>query len=236
MEIKDKLIGKVVSENYRTADIFLKYGIDFCCGGGISIEEACTKNHIDQTLLVEDLLSVIDKKSDTPNYQSWSLSTLSGYIVDVHHAYVKENLPLIEYYAEKVADVHGESKPEVIRLLQLFRRLKTELYPHLQKEEEILFPILQELDKNTFQKTSPVNIGVILEVMHKEHDEAGDIIKEIGELTNNYTPPSDACQTFRILYYKLNEFASDLFKHIHLENNILFEKTLRVLNAVDNNH
>ncbi|TYA74487.1 iron-sulfur cluster repair di-iron protein [Seonamhaeicola marinus] len=226
--IENKTVAEVVAENIKTAHIFKKYGIDFCCGGGISIEKACEKKELDYETLKNDLLSV----ENTPkayNYNSWSLDFLIDHIINVHHIYVEESIPLILQYSNKVAKVHGHHYTEVVKINELFTEVANELATHLKKEELILFPYIKKLLKlkaeNAKLETPPFEtVNNPIRMMEEEHETAGDIFKTIAQLTNNYTPPEGACNTFRALYAKLEEFEQDLHLHIHLENNILHTK------------
>lgn len=231
MMIKEKTVADFVTENIKTADIFKKHGIDFCCGGGITLEKACAKNNVDQILLEKELLDaskIIDRAYD---YDTWNLTFLIDHIVNIHHTYVKESLPLLSQYANKVAKVHGSHHPEVIKINKLFHDVANELMQHLQKEEQILFPYIKQMETAENNKTTgnPSPFGSVknpILMMEHEHENAGDIFKEIAMLTNNYMPPEGACNTFKALYAKLQEFEEDLHRHIHLENNILHPKAI----------
>ena len=227
-----KTVADFVTENIKTAHVFKKHGIDFCCGGGITIEKACAKNNVDQEMLEKQLSEVDVIKDVIEDYNKWSLDFLMVYIENVHHTYIRENLPLISQYAAKVSKVHGHHYSEVVEVDQLFHEIANELLVHLQKEEQILFPFIRKLltakkEKNT-QISSP-SFGTInnpIKMMEHEHEEVGDVFKKISKLTNNYKFPEGACNTFKALYSKLEEFEQDLHKHIHLENNILHPKAI----------
>ena len=230
---KEKTIGEYVSENIKTAHIFKKYGIDFCCGGGISLEKACKKNGLDLIALEQELSSVEETKERALNYNSWELGFLMDHIINVHHSYVKESIPMIMEYAEKVARVHGQNHPEVVEVNNIFRDVAEELYAHLKKEELILFPFVKELELASKENREPCippfgSVNNPIRMMEYEHENAGDAFKDIAKLTNDYTPPEGACNTFRALYAKLQEFEQDLHQHVHLENNILHRKAQRL--------
>lgn len=225
---QDKTVADFVTENIKTAHIFKKHGIDFCCGGGISIAKACTKHNVDQELLERELLEV-DKTIDrSHNYDQWDISFLIDHIINVHHTYVNESLPIISEYANKVAKVHGQHYTEVVEVNKLFHEVANELLSHLQKEEQVLFPFIKQLAQaETTEVSSPFgSVNNPIGMMEHEHEGAGNIFKEIARLTNDYTPPPEACNTFRALYSKLEEFEQDLHLHIHLENNILHPKAI----------
>lgn len=227
---KENTVASIVAENINAAHVFKKYGIDFCCGGGVSLEKACEKKNVDFSLLVKDL-SEIEAPKKAYNYDSWKPDFLVDHIENVHHTYVEENIPLILQYSNKVARVHGEHHPEVIKINQLFLAAAQELSAHLKKEELILFPYIKKLVQANEQGVKPPtpHFGTVnnpITMMHEEHEDVGDVFKEIAQLTNNYTPPEGACNTFKALYAKLEEFEQDLHQHIHLENNILFPKAI----------
>ncbi len=227
----------MVSENIKTAHVFKKYNIDFCCGGGISIEKACEKKNVDISLLAKELLAVDEVTTKDHDYNSWELDVLVNHIVDVHHTYVSESIPLIIQYSDRVAKVHGENHPETVKINELFHEVAAELNAHMQKEEGILFPYIMELAaaKKAGQSARQAPFGTVnnpIHMMKMEHENAGGILKNIDNLSSGYTPPEGACNTYRALYSKLSEFEQDLHLHIHLENNILFPKSSELEQSV----
>ncbi len=234
MEItEEKTVAEVVTENIKTAHVFKKHGIDFCCGGGISIEKACKKHGVDYSILEKELVAADTVVSNANNYDNWELSFLIDHILNIHHAYVIESIPIMLEYAHKVANVHGEHHPEVIEINYLVTDVAQELLSHMKKEETILFPYVKQLDSaiNNGTKLPESHFGNVnnpIQVMEHEHENAGSIFRQIAVLTNNYTTPEYACNTFKALYAKLEEFELDLHQHIHLENNILFPKAIKL--------
>ncbi len=232
--LKNKTVAAIVTDNIKTADVFKKHGIDFCCGGGISIEKACEKYNVDYNVLTNDLLNIADTQKSY-DYDKWKLDFLTDHIVNIHHTYVEESIPLIKQYAARVAKVHGQSHKEVVKINSLFIEVANELTTHMKKEELILFPYIKHLVKCKEENTTPnkAHFGTVenpIQMMEHEHESAGDIFKEISMLTNNYSPPEGACNTFKALYAKLEEFEQDLHHHIHLENNILHPKAINLEN------
>ncbi|MEX0995572.1 MAG: iron-sulfur cluster repair di-iron protein [Flavobacteriaceae bacterium] len=226
--LKEKTVADLVTENIKTAHIFKKHGIDFCCGGGISIERACEKKGVDYKTLEEELLQV--SQSDRAyNYKSWAPEFLTDHIINVHHVYVEENSPLLLQYADKVTKVHGQHDTELVEINDLVKSVIGELAAHMKKEELILFPFIKKMvgaQKEGISLPRPA-FGTVdnpITMMEEEHDHAGELFREIAELTNNYTPPAHACNTYKAFYAKLEEFENDLHLHVHLENNILFPK------------
>ena len=226
-------IADVVSENIKTADIFKKYGIDFCCGGGISIAKACEKKNINISELLNELQSIDEKLTPLQNYKKWSLDFLADYIVNTHHAYVLESFDLLDDYVSKVSKVHGQNHPSLLEIERLYNLIKEELLQHMEKEELILFPFIKQLVKlklgdSPLVKSHFGSVENPIKMMQFEHENAGGLLKEISSLSMNYTPPHWACNTFKALYTRLEEFEKDLHHHIHLENNILFPKAIEL--------
>jgi regulator of cell morphogenesis and NO signaling len=238
---KEHTIGDVVSKNFKTARIFEDFGLDFCCGGRKTISEACREKGIDLEKVLNALSQLGENGSSQINgANKWSLDFLADYIVNKHHSYVSQSLPVISEKAKKVADVHGEHHPETKDIYSLFMNVSEELQSHMMKEERMLFPYIKELVESQKQN-NPVYyppFGMVanpISVMEAEHDSAGNTLKEISRLSNKYTAPEDACETFKVLYKELREFEDDLHVHIHLENNILFPKAIELEKELNKN-
>lgn len=233
LDIENKTVAELVTENYKTADVFKKNGIDFCCGGKVSVKSICEKKKIGYDKIKNELEAIDQVIDEAHDFNSWNLEKLVDYIINKHHSYVTENIPIISQYANKVAKVHGEANPEVVQINYLFRIIADELNRHMCKEENILFPYVKilaqvELKKMEFVLPHFETIQNPINMMEKEHDTVGNYGAKIAELSNNYTPPNHACNTYRVLYAKLKEFEDDLHQHIHLENNILFPKAIEL--------
>jgi len=232
MEItKENTVASVVTENIKAAHIFKKHGIDFCCGGGITLEKACEKNDVGYEVLKADLLIIDQTPNIDQDFDNWELDKLINYIVDTHHSYVTENITILSQYANKVAKVHGHHYTFLIEVNVLFHKIAEELISHMRKEEQILFPYIKKMvgiyNGTRTSHLSPFGtVNNPIKVMEEEHENAGDIFKTISNLTDGYTPPEGACNTFKALYSKLEEFEQDLHQHIHLENNILHPKAI----------
>ncbi|WP_106794024.1 iron-sulfur cluster repair di-iron protein [Aquimarina sp. Aq78] len=231
--IKTK-VGQFVAKDYRTATVFSKYGIDFCCRGDRTLEEVCNKNGIEVETLLENLNDVLTQKDDvTIDYQSWPLDLLADYIEKKHHRYVEEKIPILRQYLEKLCKVHGGRHPELLEIHTLFSEASGELAQHMKKEEIILFPFVRKMVKNLEQNhnVQPPHFGTVenpISMMMQEHDNEGVRFRKISGLSNNYTPPEDACNTYNVTFSMLEEFEKDLHLHIHLENNILFPKAIEM--------
>lgn len=240
-EVKDatvsSLVGKtlaeLVTDNIRSAIIFEEAGLDFCCRGNRTLKEACTEKNIDVQKIVNKLVNLSDTDNGTQNINDWQLDFLVDYIINNHHQYVRRMIPIISLHADKVASVHGINHPETIKIADLFLAVREELEMHMMKEERILFPQIKQMvltQKENSQYFSPP-FGTIqnpIRMMEYEHSNAGDGLHQIRELSNNFFHPEDACNTFKALYSELKEFEEDLHKHIHLENNILFPKSIEL--------
>ena len=230
----EETLGQIAAKDLRKAEIFKKYGIDFCCGGKKTVKEACAEKGID-ILKVEHELRNADKNPGVRPlpYGDWSLDFLADYIVNTHHSYVRKTLPDLIMYADKVAKVHGDHHPELIRINQLVKEITTELNAHLVKEETILFPYVKELAKASDKKQISFNeyLGTVqtpINMMEMEHEVVGKNMEEIRRISNNYFLPEEACASYSLLYNMLIEFEDDLFTHIHLENNVMFPKALEI--------
>ena len=227
-------IGDLVTKDFRKAQVFKKFGLDFCCGGKKTLGKACAEKGIDIVQLEKELNEVENTaKSSSQDYASWDLDFLVDYIVNTHHKYVVRSMPAIVEYTQKVARVHGMNHPEAVVIANEFLKVQSDLDSHMAKEENILFPYIKQLvetqkSKSTLGGSAFGSIQSPINMMEMEHELVGGIMAHIRELTNNFTPPADACSTYRLSYASLNEFEEDLHQHIHLENNILFPKAIKL--------
>ncbi len=230
--LKNKTIGSFVAEDFRTAAVFSKYRIDFCCKGNRTVTEVCEKQNIDTDTLLENVLQVAQSENNgSIDFNSWPLDLLADYIEKTHHRYVEEKTNVLLPFLDKLCKVHGANHPELFRINELFIGCAGELSQHMKKEELILFPFVKRMvkTKDTDGILHQPSFGTVsnpIAMMMHEHDNEGERFRAIAELTNNYTPPADACTTYRVTFAMLKEFEADLHKHIHLENNILFPKAV----------
>ena len=228
-ELLAKTLAQIVNEDHKAAKVFEKYGLDFCCKGKRSLQMACEE----KDLLVETIAEELDLaigKNEPPvvDYNKLPLSALSDFIVNTHHDYTKKELPQIFHYLQKVSSKHGDRHNELYQIFEKFSELKDELEMHMRKEEYILFPRIKELERATYAPASGINIQAPVVVMEDEHEHAGNLLKEIRQLSDNYNPPVDACTTYRLSFAALQAFEADLHQHIHLENNILFPRAIKL--------
>jgi len=232
--IGTETIGDLVAKDYRAATVFERYGIDFCCGGKVTLAAACLEKGLDPAELQGELEKAADQPLDrSQNYTAWELPFLADYIVNTHHVYLKENTSGIAAYAHKIAQVHGAHHPEVIEIAAIFDKIAADMALHLRNEEEQLFPAIRQLvsleKAGRAQEAKDVEtLRANLAALTHEHDEIGAAIHEIRRLASDYAIPADVCNTFVVAYAKLKEFEDDLHKHVHLENNILFPKAARL--------
>lgn len=230
----DETLGQIAAKDLSKAQIFKKYGLDFCCGGKKTVKEACAEKGLDVTKIEQELQQADKNPATRPlPYGDWPPDFLADYITNTHHSYVKKALPEICGYAEKVARVHGTGHPELVAIHQLVEAVNTELSAHLVKEERVLFPYIKDLvaAANNTKPAQAAHFGSIqnpISMMEMEHEMAGNALQEIRTLSNNYLLPEDACASYSLLYRMLDEFENDLHIHIHLENNILFPKALEI--------
>jgi regulator of cell morphogenesis and NO signaling len=235
MNEANKTIGEIVAEDYRAAKVFEARGIDFCCGGNVTLQSVCQEKGIDPALIIGELKAIKHESGEqSKNYNSWELSFLADYIINVHHTYLKENTDQISAYVRKIAEVHGKNHPEVTEIASVFNQIAVDLEDHLREEEEDFFPALKRLDLNKKAGTTPAakdieTIKNSLKRLTEEHEEIGDAIHKIRHLARGYVIPDNVCNTFVVTYRKLKEFEDDLHKHVHLENNILFPKAVQLI-------
>ncbi|MBX3253485.1 MAG: iron-sulfur cluster repair di-iron protein [Chitinophagaceae bacterium] len=223
------IIGELTALDYRTALIFKKHSIDFCCNGNRTIAEACGNDDTKINTLTADLQKSVETGDPAgANYNSWPLDLLADYIEKKHHRYVATRIPEIQPLLNKVVKVHGAQHPELAEVEKLFNECAGELTAHMKKEELMLFPFIRKM---VGAGDGPVHtpFGTVqnpISVMMHEHDTEGERFRKIAALTGNYTAPADACNTYRVSFALLKEFEEDLHLHIHLENNILFPKAI----------
>ncbi|NLZ72611.1 MAG: iron-sulfur cluster repair di-iron protein [Bacteroidales bacterium] len=234
MEVqKDQIIGELVAQDYRAASVFQKYGIDFCCQGNRTISDACTEKEIDIDSVLNELKAIENATNSAAgiDFKSWPLDLLADYIEKTHHRYVEDKSPELMGYLDKIREVHGENNTELYKINELMQQTVGNLAQHMKKEELILFPFIRKMEnaKRTGESLKEPGFGSIqspIDEMESEHSAEGDRLRDIETLSNNYTPPEDACNTYRVTFAMLKEFQDDLHLHIHLENNILFPKSI----------
>ena len=235
LEILNNTVANIVRQDYRTADVFKKYGINYCCSGSISLKDACEQNEVDFDYILEEL-EASTKDISIPNnldFSGWKTDFLVDYIINVHHNYLSQALPALEVHLLSFVESHREKLPELVELGEVFRELSSVLRNHNRYEEEIIFPYIKQIENahrrkesygNLFVKTLRKPLGNI----EIEHKKISAILKEIRQLTNNYTYPENACTSHRVVFHKLKELDNYMVQHKHLENNILFPRAIQM--------
>ncbi|SDC06051.1 iron-sulfur cluster repair di-iron protein [Niabella drilacis] len=230
MDIHEQtVIGALVAEDYRTASVFKSYGIDFCCNGNRTIGEACRKKELEPGRVLRALEEAHGQvNTATAAYNNWPADLLADYIEKKHHRYVTAKIAEITPFLEKVTRVHGDRHPELKEVAALFRDSAVDLSAHMKKEEAVLFPYIRSMVANGTVHAAFGTVENPISVMMHEHHIEGERFEKIAALTGNYTPPADACNTYRVTFSLLKEFEEDLHLHVHLENNILFPRAIRM--------
>jgi len=233
-DIREKTVGAVVAADYRTAEVFRKYKIDFCCNGHTLLQEACAKKNIDPDQLMEDIEAVLATPSSgdgaVSGYNFWPLDLLADYIEKTHHRFVTAQIPVLEGYLDKLCRVHGKQHPELHEISALFRDSAGAMTMHMKKEELMLFPFIRRMVLAGQGHEKPqAPFGTVqspIRTMEHEHDAEGERFRAIRGLSHDYAVPEDGCNTYRVTYAMLQAYETDLHLHVHLENNILFPKAI----------
>lgn len=223
------IIGDIVTKFPKASDLFKSYRIDFCCGGNRPLIDAINERNLSEEEVLTNLNTLYEEtkllSESEVDWQTASNQELIDHIVNKHHGYLNEELPNLSPYVTKVLRVHGAEHPHLARVHKLFHELKAELEQHTIKEETSDFPLILAYEQNPTAENRE-KLSQIVGTLESEHTHAGDLIKEIREITNDFTPQAGACGTYRLVYQRLEALESDLFQHIHLENNILFPRSL----------
>lgn len=227
-------VTDIVSNDYRTADVFRKYGIDFCCGGRWPLEVVCENRDINVDDVVKELQHVVIQTSSKAaiDFDSWDIDFLADYILNIHHRYLKVALPELKEQVCRFLDSHRKKFPELGELETIIDTYLMDFPGHMKKEEEIFFPYIKQVFHAHKNKESYARLLIrtlrkpVEEVMRKDHEKTGANLHRVRIITKDYTPPANACISHRVLFSKLREFDDDLVQHIHLESNILFPKAI----------
>ena len=221
----DQQVSDIVTAIPQTADLFRSLRIDYCCGGKISLKEASEQRALEPTDVLVQVQQIADKQEYRESLEpsSFGEKTLISFIQEKYHDGLREELPLLAPYITKVARVHGETHPHLLRVQEIFKLLRAELIDHTNDEDQNVFPLVLEFLQNPSSALKEQVKPHIAE-LEQEHDNAGQLLHELREITNNFTPPDDACGTYRLVYARLEQFEKDTFEHVHLENNVLFDR------------
>jgi regulator of cell morphogenesis and NO signaling len=232
--LKDSFITDIVRQDYRTASVFRKYDIDFCCGGKCPLGTICETKGLDFDKVRTELKNAVRtiRLSNTLQFDKWDIDFLTAYIINVHHRYLRESLPRIQDQLERFTKSHTKQYPYLSELLAQFANLYKEFFPHLDQEEEVLFPYIRQIAHAYQSKESYASLLVrtlrkpVENVMQHEHGSVVKIIQQLRKLTTNYTPPEKACINHQVTFSLLKELDNDLVQHLYLENQILFPKAI----------
>ncbi|MDT8861396.1 iron-sulfur cluster repair di-iron protein [Alkalihalobacillus sp. MEB130] len=223
------VVGDIVTKFPKSSDLFKSYRIDFCCGGNRPLIEAIQERNLSAAEVLANLNALYEETTalheSRIEWEHASYSELIDHIIHKHHRYINEELPQLSPYVTKVLRVHGENQPHLAQIHRLFHELRIELEQHLIKEETVDFPLILQVEKNRTEKNVQ-QLQNVVDELENEHNHAGNILKELREVTNDFTPPPGACGTYRLVYQRLEDLESDLFQHIHLENNVLFPRAV----------
>lgn len=230
-DVLTRTVAEIVSEDYRTSVVFSDYGIDFCCKGYVTLIDACRNKNIALADLERKLEMVTAIVSDSPDFGALSLDLLADHIELKHHTYVEQKIPVLTGYLDKLCAVHGIRHPELYEVRKLFLVSAGELTKHMKKEEFIVFPRIRKLaycEKNgeIIRRPAGGTIENSIKALLSDHEAEGERFERIRELTNVYSPPAEACNTYTATLSLMREFELDLHQHIHLENNALFPKAV----------
>ena len=223
-------IGEIAAKFPKASEIFKENKIDFCCGGERPLIDAIKERGLDETKVMNDINNLYEQfaNSGEKDWQGAPFNELVEHIINKHHGYLWDELPKTSKLATTILRVHGEHHPELLNVHKLFNTLKMDLESHLTKEETLQYPAINAY-LETKSKADLEKAIKVIDELEEEHTEAGDILKELRKITDDYKTPCDVCETFELTYKKLQEMESDLFQHIHLENNILFPRLRELL-------
>ncbi len=223
-------VGAWVAAHPQTSRVFEALQVEYCCGGGKSLEQACWDRELDPQQVMQQLEQAIaEDEQSTENWLDASLSELCDHIEQTHHAYLKEELPRLTEIIAEVVEAHGANHPDLATVQEVFASLRAELEPHMLKEEQVLFPAIRQLEQSTNDPSFP--FGTVANPIHRmeqEHDAAGYALSRLHTLTRDYQVPEDACNTYRVMLSRLRQLERDMYQHVHKENSILFPRAIKL--------
>jgi regulator of cell morphogenesis and NO signaling len=221
----EETVGSVVAEFPGASNVFKKHGIDFCCGGNRPLQTVFRQQNLNAEQVLQELnaaWTAVNGRNDGTDWRAATSKAIIERIITKHHDYLRSELPLLSDFTSKILRVHGPHHAESLEPLhRYFHEVKRELEQHMAKEEEELFPLILAHEANPTEELYD-RISAKLDELEREHEHAGDLLKNMREVTSNYTLPDGACRTYTLTFQKLEQLESDMFEHIHLENNILF--------------
>lgn len=219
--IQNKTVREIAGQHADSYKIFHKYGIDFCCGGKRLLSDVCEEKGIEISVIANDFMALEQNQSDQKDWNTETLENLINHVVDTHHQYLRDDLPRLFHLTQKVASRHGERDAHLYKVLEVYVSMANELLAHIEKEEQVLFPMIIEMEK-----TGDISPQIIMPIlaMEAEHEQAGAALEELDRLTENYAIKPNMCASYQALYVGLKQLEEDLKLHIHKENNILFPR------------
>ena len=228
---ENAIVGGLVAAVPARSRVFEQLGIDYCCGGKLPLAEACRKKGLDPHTVVQMLAAFDTAAAPAPelNPATMTLTALADHIVATHHAYLRTELPRLDVITEKVARVHGSHDARLAGVRQAFVALSDEMHSHMHKEEQILFPMIRQLEDS--RDLSVLHCGSLahpINQMESEHDSAGGSLALMRELSDGFAPPDWACNTYRAMLDGLAQLERDLHQHVHKENNVLFPRAMEL--------
>ena len=229
-------VTDIVTHDYRTAEVFRKYDIDYCCGGKWPLDIACENRNLNTDDIIAELRKIVRQSASNAalDFDDWDVDFLADYILNVHHRYLRKALPEVKDQVNKFLDGHRKKFPELEEIDTIMNRFMKEIPPHMKLEEEMFFPYIKQIFHAHKHRESYARLLIrtlrkpLEEVMLKEHETTGVSLHRLRTITNNYTPPANTCLTHKITFAKLKELDTDLVQHIHLESNILFPKAIEM--------
>ena len=232
IEFTDRTVGELAVEVPNSIRVFEAWKIDYCCGGQTPLTDACAA----VGKRVEDFIAELSRAAAVPDtsIRDWSadtLSAMSANIISIYHTYTREELQTLAPIADKVLSVHGERRPELAEVVSLLRDLTNDMVPHMLKEEQVLFPYVEQLEEAIAgdQPAPTPFFGTVknpVRMMMLEHDRVGELLASLRAVTDDYTPPESACFSYRELYRRLAELEQRTHQHVHVENNIYFPRAV----------
>ncbi|MCC5833814.1 MAG: iron-sulfur cluster repair di-iron protein [Opitutales bacterium] len=223
--IAERTVGELVAEHPGLSRVFQAFDIGFCCQGGLTLKQACERKGVELDSVIQALESErAGRAGPESNPAELESTALIEYIVERHHGFLREELPRLHAMSQRVAHVHGGHTPSLVELFHVFTEMAEELVDHTQKEECGLFPAIKQKAQGS---TEALPIEDPIQAMVNEHTATDQTLVRIRELTRNYEPPVEACNTYRALFAGLADLDADLQQHIHLENNVLFPWALK---------
>jgi len=228
-------VSDIVRDDYRTADVFKRHGINFCCSGNVSLESACAVKNIDASAVMSEL-DEATRNIRLPNglkFSEWKASFLADYIIHVHHEYLFQSLPSLESALISFIEGHKKKFPQLEELSDVFKRLANLLMIHIRHEDEIIFPYIKQIE-TALRRSEPYGSLLVKTLrkpignVEKEHSEISGLLKKLKDRSSDFHFPGNACTNHQVIYHRLQEFYEDMIQHMHLENNILYPKVKEI--------